>query len=307
MGPVSILMTNSIPSTDIRCLATTSDICGEGCVWHPQQNAIFWTDINRGLLHRLEIKSGAMETWNFDQPVTAIALTSQAELLVLVLGGRIVLWDTRTNQETDILFRLPEWPAVRCNDARVDPAGVLWFGTMQNNVRSDGTTMDITEWMGALYSLTASGEVKQWHSGFGISNTFAWSPDSETMYFADTLANTIYRSRFDPIQSSLAGSEVFFRDFKRGLPDGSTMDAEGYLWNCRYGGSCIVRIAPDGTIAAIIETPVTNPTTCTFIADDKGTLVFTSAGNAAPHGGPAESLFAFESGVQGLPITPFSL
>lgn len=291
--------------TGIRCLAATGDVCGEGCVWHPQQNAVFWTDINRGLLHRLEIKSGHVETWRFDQPVTAVALTNRPELLILVLGGRIVLWDTRTHREADGLFHLPEWPDVRCNDARVDPAGVLWFGTMQNNVRSDGTAMDITEWKGALYSIAANGEVKQWHSGFGISNTLVWSPDGETMYFADTLANIIYRGRFNPADSILEGREIFFRGFERGLPDGSTIDAEGYLWNCRYSGSCIVRIAPNGTVAKIIETPVTNPTTCTF--DDKGTLIFTSAGNAMSRGKPAESLFAFESGVRGLPVTPFAL
>ncbi|MEZ2347927.1 SMP-30/gluconolactonase/LRE family protein [Terriglobus sp. RCC_193] len=300
-------MIDPIPNTGIRCLAATGDLCGEGCVWHPQQNAVFWTDINRGLLHRLEIENGNVETWRFDQPVTAVVLTNRTELLVLILGGRIVLWNTRTHRETDTLFRLPEWPALRCNDARVDPAGVLWFGTMQNNVRSDGTTLDITEWSGALYSLAASGEVKQWHSGFGISNTLAWSPNGETMYFADTLANTIYRGHFDPIHSILEGREIFFRGFERGLPDGSTIDAEGYLWNCRYGGSCIVRIAPDGTVARIIDTPATNPTTCTFTSGDKETLIFTTAGNAMSQGKPAESLFAFESGVRGLPVTPFAL
>lgn len=300
-------MTDRTPTTDIRCLAATGDICGEGCVWHPAQNAVFWTDINRGLLHRLEIESGEVETWRFDQPVTAVVLTSRAEILVLILGGRIVLWDTRTHRETDVLFRLPAWPAVRCNDARVDPAGTLWFGTMQNNVRSDGTTMDVTEWQGALYSLAPDGQVKQWHSGFGITNTVAWSPNGETMYFGDTLANTIYRGHFDPIDSILEGRESFFHNFELGLPDGSTVDAEGYLWNCRYGGSCIVRIAPDGTVAKIVETPVTNPTTCTFASDDKGTLAFTTAGNARPRGETAESLFAFESGVRGLPVTPFAL
>ncbi|HEY9136802.1 MAG TPA: SMP-30/gluconolactonase/LRE family protein, partial [Terriglobus sp.] len=286
---------------DIRCLAATGDVCGEGCVWHPQQNAVFWTDINRGLLHRLEMERNNVDTWSFDQPVTAAVLTDRPELLTLVLGGRIVLWDTRTHQEMDVLFHLSEWPAVRCNDARVDPSGTLWFGTMQNNVRSDGTGEDVTEWKGALYSLAASGEVKQWFSGFGITNTFAWSPDGNMMYFGDTLANTIYRSRFDPIHSTLEKPEIFFRNFERGLPDGSTMDAEGYLWNCRYGGSCIVRITPDGTVARIVETPVANPTTCTFAPEGKETLVFTTAGN------PAESLFAFESGVQGLPVAPFAL
>ncbi|SDF77050.1 SMP-30/gluconolactonase/LRE family protein [Terriglobus roseus] len=305
MGAVSILITDPTPTIDIRCLAATGDICGEGCVWHPQQNAVFWTDINRGLLHRLEIETGGVETWRFDQPVTAVVLTNRAEFLVIILGGRIVLWDTRTHREADILFRLPDWPDVRCNDARVDPAGVLWFGTMQNNVRSDGTTMEVTEWKGALYSLASSGEITQWRLGFGISNTLAWSPNGKTMYFADTLANTIYHGHFDSAHSSLDGCDVFFRDFDRGLPDGSTMDSEGYLWNCRYGGSCIVRIGPNGSVAKIIETQVSNPTTCTF--DGKGTLVFTTASNATSQIEPVKSLFAFESGVRGLPVTPFAL
>ena len=35
----------------------------------------------------------------------------------------------------------------------------------------------------------------------------------------------------------------------RGLPDGSCMDAEGYVGNCRVvGGDCVIRIAPDGTV-----------------------------------------------------------
>ena len=300
-------MTSPASTTHIRCLAATGDICGEGCVWHPQQNAIFWTDINRGLLHRLSLVGGNVETWSFDQPVTAAVLTTRPELLAVILGGRIVLWDTRTHQETDVLYRLPAWPAVRCNDARVDPAGVLWFGTMQNNVRSDGTASGIAEWKGALYSLVAGAEARQWHSGFGISNTLVWSPHGETMYFGDTLANCIYRGHFDPVSSRLEGRESFFRGFERGLPDGSAMDAEGHLWNCRYSGSCIVRVAPDGSIAEVVETPVSNPTTCAFASMGSDTLVFTSAGNTTSSGEPADSLFSFEASVRGLPSTPFAL
>ena len=57
---------------------------------------------------------------------------------------------------------------------------------------------------------------------------------------------------------------VFFADFDRGLPDGSTMDSDGYLWNCRYYGGCIVRVAPDRTVDRVVEMPVKNITTCTF-------------------------------------------
>lgn len=296
-----------MPTARIRCLAATGDICGEGCVWHPQQNAVYWTDINRGFLHRYSFARSAVESWRFDQPVTAVVLTTHQDLLALILGGRIVLWDTRTHQETDILFRLPDWPAVRCNDARVDPAGILWFGTMQNNVRSDGTTADITLWQGALYSLVPGEETRQWQTGFGITNTLAWSPTGETMYFGDTLANRLYRGIFDPVTSRLEGCEIFFADFLRGLPDGSAMDAEGYLWNCRYGGTCIVRIAPDGSIADIIDTPVTNPTTCAFAVADGSTLLFTSAKGTASHGQPECSLFSLETDVRGLLATPLRL
>jgi sugar lactone lactonase YvrE len=291
----------------IRCLATTQDVCGEGCVWHPQQNAVFWTDINRGLLHRHSLDTGTIETWRFDQPVTAVVLTTYDAVLVLVLGGRIVAWDSGTHQIIDVLFRLPDWPAVRCNDARVDPAGVLWFGTMQNNVKIDGTTSDVTEWRGALYSLVPGADPKQWHSGFGITNTLAWSPNGETMYFGDTLANCLYRGAFDPVSSRLESREIFFTGFPRGLPDGSAMDAEGHLWNCRYGGACIVRIAPDCSIADIVETPVNNPTTCAFASIDANTLLFTSAANATQPSQTEGSLYSLQTSVRGLLSTPLRL
>ncbi|MEG9435076.1 SMP-30/gluconolactonase/LRE family protein [Edaphobacter sp. HDX4] len=293
--------------TSIRRVAATQDICGEGCVWHPQQNAAFWTDINRGLLHRCSLANGSVQTWAFDEPVTAVALTTQEHLLALVLGGRIVLWDSLAHRETEVLFRLPGWPALRCNDARVDPAGVLWFGTMQNNVRPDGATAEVTEWQGALYSLAAGGEAKQWLSGFGIVNTLAWSPTGETMYFGDTLANCLYRGSFDPVRSRLESREDFFAEFPRGLPDGSTIDAQGYLWNCRFGGACIVRVAPDGSIADIIDTPVRNPTTCAFAGGDASTLLFTSAADATQPDDPGDSLFSLEAGVGGMLGTPLRL
>jgi sugar lactone lactonase YvrE len=297
-------MESLMHAAHIRCLAATGDVCGEGCVWHPQQNAVFWTDINRRLLHRYPLVTGAIETWRFDQPVTAVVLTTQEHLLALVLGGRIVLWDTRSCQETDTLFRLPDWPAMRCNDARVDPAGVLWFGTMQNNVQPDGSTAPVTMSQGSLYSLAPGDEAKQWRGSFGIMNTLAWSPTGETMYFGDTLANCIYRGRFDPVSSRLESYEIFFADFERGLPDGSAMDIEGHLWNCRFGGASIVRIAPDGSIAGIVETTVRNPTTCAFATADASTLLYTSA--VCP-GQSEDSLFSLEAGVRGLLATPLRL
>ena len=286
-------------------VAETQDVCGEGVVWHPQSNAVFWTDINRGLLHRFV--GGAVKTWHFDQPVTAVLLTSDEQRLLLVLGGRIVVWDIASEAVVDTLFTLPEWPSVRCNDARVDPAGVLWFGTMQNNVRRDGSTAPVTSTMGEWYSFSTANGARSWYTGFGIANTIVWSPDGRWMYFGDTLASTIYRCEFDARTSAPGAREVFFRGFERGLPDGSAMDSEGCLWNCRYGGTCIVRVAPDGTVAGVIETPMQNPTTCTFAGPDLCTLFVTSASDvdaAEPANG---ALFRCEPATTGLATTPFRL
>ncbi|MDE1177302.1 MAG: SMP-30/gluconolactonase/LRE family protein [Edaphobacter sp.] len=294
--------------SSIRLVVATRDVCGEGALWHPAQNAIFWTDINRRLLHRYVPEREALDTWAFDQPVTAVTSTSDEDLLLVVLGGSIVLWSLRLEKIVRTLFTLPEWPTVRCNDARVAPNGTLWFGTMENNVRADGSTGEVGQWVGCLYSLAANAERHIWMTGFGIANTVAWSPDGTVMYFADTLRNCLYRATFDVERNQIADRVVFSEGFERGLPDGSAVDCDGYLWNCRYGGSCVVRFAPDGSVADVIETPVKNPTTCTFGANDRRTLYITSAGAVRDDDGGIEgALLALAVEIPGLPATPFLL
>lgn len=96
------------------------------------------------------------------------------------------------------------------------------------------------------------------------------------------------------------------KDFPRGSPDGSTVDADGYLWNCRYYGGCIVRVAPDGKIDRVIEMPTQNITTCTFGGADLKTLYVTTASlSTQPGDRLAGSLFAIQTSVQGQPENRF--
>lgn len=292
----------------VRTVVSSHDVCGEGVLWHPVHNTIFWTDINRGLLHRYLPEDEVVDTWSFDQPVTVVTSTTDDDLLLVVLGGKIVLWNLRLEKIVATLFNLPGWPAVRCNDARVAPNGTLWFGTMENNVKADGTTAEVTQWVGQLYSLDSNFKVQSWMSGFGISNTVAWSPDGAVMYFGDTLRNCIYRSAFDAGHNRIRDASIFCEGFLRGLPDGSTVDRDGYLWNCRYGGSCIVRYAPNGSVSHVVDTPVKNPTACAFGAGEMRTLYITSAGDGDPIcNSTAGALLALETEVAGLPVTPFLL
>ena len=293
---------------EIHCIAATADVCGEGAAWHPEEDAIYWTDINRRLLHRYALINESVDTWQFDQPVTAVTLTSDPHQLLIVLGGSIILWNTKDCCAVTTLFQLASWPATRCNDARVAPNGALWFGTMQNNVRSDGGSVPITENLGELLCLDKSGRAQVWQTRMGIENTVAWSPAGDYLFFADTPRNCIYVSAFDSSLNSIGQPVTFTEGFSRGLPDGSAMDSQGYLWNCRYGGGCLVRFAPDGSVAEVIETPVKNPTTCVFGGPDLKTLYITSA--AEPNSNEGElggALFSMQVEVTGLPSNRFQL
>ncbi|MBZ5584685.1 MAG: SMP-30/gluconolactonase/LRE family protein [Acidobacteriia bacterium] len=288
------------------CVAPAGDRCGEAPVWHAAERALYWTDINRFLIHRFDPAGGCVRSWFFDEPVTALALTDREETLAVALGSRLLFWNSRTDERRGHGFRLEGWPAVRFNDGRADPSGSLWLGTMRNNVGPDGAPGEAGGTDGALFRLDPDGSVTVWKRGIGISNTVAWSPDRKRFYFADSLANAVYAYDYDPATGAIGGERPFFEGFSRGLPDGSTVDQEGCLWNCRYGGGCIVRVAPDGVIERIVEMPAGNITSCTFGGPGLTTLYATSAGIGADPGDRlAGSLFAIQTEVAGLPENRF--
>ncbi|MGH9545822.1 MAG: SMP-30/gluconolactonase/LRE family protein [Terriglobales bacterium] len=282
------------------CVAPTGDRCGEGAVWHAAHAAVYWTDINRFLIHRFTLADQCVRTWFFDEPVTALTLTDRDDVLAVVLGSGVILWEPGSDVRHKPIYHLERWPAVRLNDGRADPRGSLWVGSMRNNVNPDGSSGEAGGKDGILCRLDPDRAVSIHRRDVGISNTLAWSPDRRHFYFADTLANTIWKYDYDATTGTIHNEQVFFAGFERGLPDGSATDAEGYLWNCRYYGGCIVRVAPDGKIDRIIEMPVKNITTCTFGGADLKTLfVTTASAGAAPSERLAGGLYAFQCEVRG--------
>jgi sugar lactone lactonase YvrE len=290
------------------CIAATADVCGEGVLWEGETQCIYWTDINRFLVHRYALNEGTLKTWFFSEPVTCVMETSRKDTLALSLGSGIALWKPESDAPPTPMFALPGWPLVRCNDAAVDPGGALWVGSMRNNVKENGDPEPAGGWDGVLYRIDGTGASSEWRCDLGISNTLLWSPDKSRFYFGDTLKNCIWSYAYDLAARSIGGEQTFFQGFERGLPDGSAMDREGYIWNCRYGGSCIVRVAPDGKVDRVIELPVSRPTNCTFGGANGNVLFITSASAAAGHwerfGG---CLFAMQTNVTGMTENKFQL
>lgn len=261
----------------IDCIVPAGDLCGEGLIWSEDEQALYWTDINRFLVHRYDTVGKVTKSWLFDQPVVALSLSTDPNRMLVALGSKLIWWWPVTDQRVDHGFCLPDSPRLRLNDGRADPLGNFWIGSMVNNVSSEGENVETVGSEGALYRIAPDGEVTTWMHGIGISNTLCWSPDRRFFYTGDTVANKLYRFAFDAVTGSLSDRTDWFCNHPRGLPDGSAMDAEGHIWNCRFFGKAVIRIGPDGVVDKVIEMPVTNVTTAAFGGPGLQTLYVTSA------------------------------
>lgn len=285
----------------VTCVAPVGDRCGEAVVWSAGEAAVYWVDVLRYLVHRLDCASGTVRSWHFTEPVVALSLTTEPNRMLVALGSKLVYWWPRTDHREDHGFTLDGYPRVRLNDGRSDPKGNLWLGSMKNNVDADAELTEGGKGEGVLFKIAPDGSATQWRSGLGISNTLCWSPDGRQFYFGDTLENELYVYDYNGEDASIANERRYFAGFERGAPDGSSIDSEGYVWNCRFGGGCMVRVSPEGRVDRVIEMPVQNITTCAFGGLDLKTLFVSTASIVSPRGNRlAGSLFSLRVDVPGM-------
>jgi sugar lactone lactonase YvrE len=277
------------------------NIVGESAVWCVRTRRLLWVDIGGRSVHALTPATALHQQWTMPDIVTSIGLREDGGA-VLGLSKQVVRWDFGTDF-TPLATIEPELPDNRLNEGRVGPDGAFWVGTMQNNLDSHGGPIPITRSSGAYHRVWADGRVDTLSSAeYGICNTMIWN-DAGQFLSADTLANRIYT--FDFLDGTLSNRTPFGQPLDRGLPDGSAIDEQGYLWNCRVTGGCIARFAPDGTLDRVVDLPCSSPTSCQFGGDHLRTLFVTSARFGLPRGRadhPDEgALFAMDVGVAGLP------
>jgi sugar lactone lactonase YvrE len=292
----------------ITCVQQGHNVVGECPVWDAEQQILYWVDVDSGKVHRKDA-AGVVETWAFDAPVSAVALTTSAKVLLLAVGGDLLLWSPSDDTRTLLAHVEKGWPSMRLNDGAVGPAGEFWIGSMTNNVAADGSAVTVSHWEnGTLYRADASGTITRIDDGFRVPNTVVWSPDGSHFYCGCSIRNTIWRYDYDAAGQVLSHKQPFLLPTKPGSPDGSAIDAEGFLWNCRWGGGAILRISPSGHVVLRLDLPVSNPTSCAFGGPDMTTLYITSAAlGTSPREILAGGLFSIETGIRGLPARRFSI
>ncbi len=278
------------------------DVLGESPVWSTDEQVLYWVDIRRKLLRRFDPATGQVEQWDTADTVGSVALRASGGV-ILALSSGICAHTPATGLVTLFPFPQGEPESQRFNDGRCDPRGRFWIGTMSDVARVP---------TGSLYRIDPDLACTRFLDGITVPNSLCWNREGTRMYFADTVKQTIYVFDYAPDTGMPTNQRIFATTSGReGRPDGSTVDAEGYLWNADFFGWSVTRYAPDGSIDRIIELPVQCPTSCAFGGPSLETLFVTTARHLltpeqAEQQPLAGALLALDVGVRGVAEPAFA-
>jgi sugar lactone lactonase YvrE len=284
---------------DIVCVLDAGAELGEGTFWDAAAQVLWWVDIWGRLIHRFDPATGRDEAFQTPREVGCVAVRAAGGLVVTLADG-FHFFDPATGSFTPIVDPEADRIGTRFNDGKTDRQGRFWSGTV---FEAPGLPIRPA---GALYRLDADLTCHRMVDGIASSNGLAFSPDSRTMYFADSQGGFVWAFDFDAATGDIGQRRVFidFRD-SGGCCDGATVDADGCYWSTLPESGKLCRFDPDGRLMRTIVLPTSIPTCCEFGGPDLDILFVTTARLRKLTAPPAGNLFAIDVGVRGLALPPF--
>jgi sugar lactone lactonase YvrE len=249
------------------------NVLGECILWDDLSGSVWWTDIHSAVLHRYVLDTDLLETFALPERLCSFGFVAGDRRLICAFASGIALYEPASG-DLQWLFR-PErgFEGTRFNDGRVDRHGRFWSSTM---VEGDALDREGMPTKGSLYRV-AGDQGRKFLGDIEIGNSLCFRPDGKLLYFADSPTRRIQRFPLDPATGEPGEPQVFAIIEGSGVPDGSIIDAEGYLWNAQWGGAKIVRYTPAGKVDTTLELPVTQPTCLCFGGPDLDLLFVSTA------------------------------
>jgi len=272
---------------------------GEGVIWDAPSGSVWWTDIKNSLIYQLD-------SWNTPERVGCFTPVEDQNYLLVGFESGFAYYNPETKWIQWLHKIEQDVQGTRMNDGRTDRQARFWAGTMVE----DANLRDDPNIRGKLYCLDAQLNCKPTIGDLIIPNSLCWSPDSAYMYHTDTPTRRIDRYDFDAKTAEISNRITFVETPPDHMPDGSIVDAEGYLWNAQWGASRVVRYAPSGAIGLVLPMPVTQPTCMAFGGPDLNILFITTAtqdldSKTLEQTPGAGNLFIYETEYTGLLESPF--
>lgn len=292
---------------EISCVIGGADRLGEGVIWDPKNDILWWVDIKNGVIHKFNPKSCEQTQCDFGEPVGAVAPSLDGRLIVAAQSG---FWAfcPESGARSHIVNPEQNMPANRFNDGALDRNGRFWAGTMRSDSKKEA--------VGSLYRLASDMSIMSWRQNFYTINGLAFSPKGDFMYFSDSgkSVQKIWRAEYNTDTGIPGKVELFFDALTiDGKPDGATVDQDGFYWFAGVYGGKIYRLSPSGKVDFVLKVPVNMPSKVAFGGRNLDILYFTSIYSdrhleSSSDKKNAGGLFAVHGlGVSGVPESLFSL
>jgi sugar lactone lactonase YvrE len=235
---------------------------GEGSHYDPKTSCIYWVDILGNSVQSLHIPTNSYHQYPDVPEASAVIL---AEVDFILVTGRHSIWKLllKSGEVIEIFKFKSESIDNRCNEAKIDPFGNIWIGTMNR---------EESKISGSLWKIDQELNETKYATNFGIPNTLLWDVQRDRFYYGDSNSGAIY---VDAIGEPLSKTIYFQGNLKLGSPDGSCIDSEGNIYNARWGASLIAILDTSGKLSRTIDLPIKYPTSCTFL--DSRSIAITSA------------------------------
>ncbi|HEY1128069.1 MAG TPA: SMP-30/gluconolactonase/LRE family protein [Roseateles sp.] len=251
---------------------------GEGLQWHGPSGRWWWTDIQGACIHAWT--PGASATLQLRLPErVGCFVHARSGALVLAMAKRVARLKLPDLQATGSIAVQPEeivpleahLPTTRANDGRCDRSGAFVFGTLDES--------EPRHPLGGFYQYTSAQGLRRLAlDGVAIANSICFSPNGRRMYFCDTTTRRIMVCDYDSASARVSEPRLFVKkELDEAWPDGSTIDAQGCLWNAEWGNAAVARYAPDGRLLARYSVPVGHVTCPAFGGPTGDQLLVTTA------------------------------
>ena len=284
----------------LEVAAKIQAIVGEGPAWNAELGVLHSVDIRGEKVYTYDPALGTLEYFSTKSAPGAVLPTTGNKLAIALVDG-IYLTDLDGSNLDNKFMIEAEILGNRMNDAKCDPKGVLFAGTMGDNKSPSGS----------LYRINSEGFEKVCKD-VTVSNGLAWSPNGSKMYYIDSGKRSVQISDFDLSTSSIIGFKNFIEfPTSFGIPDGMCADKEGGIWVAFFGGQQVRRFSESGIQTHEINLPVPLVTSCCFAGEDSTTLYITTAsidlGDGRKIGREEGNLFCVDVGIPGSGTVPFVL
>lgn len=241
---------------------------GEGCTFDPATGTAWWFDILERMLFQADLASGVITSHPLPFMASVLAVIDARRQLLASDDGLYV----RDIADGGLTLHTPleaDNAATRSNDGRVHPCGALWIGTMGRGAEPGA---------GAIYHFHR-GELRRLYAGVTIPNAICFAPDGATAYFADSHRGLLQRVAIDPDNAMPIGEPATLYDHSDGVDflDGAVVDAEGLIWNARWGGGCVDVYTPEGERVRSLRVPARQASCPAFVGERLDRLLVTSA------------------------------